>query len=160
MTTKNKIKFLKEELKKISETHKTNKVNSRFNQSIYDKELRNPIIKAIDSGEIQKHGYSWLVYNIESYRNRDLYKELHAKLVEKQKPVEHIDLGFKYYYCDIKKVLTAAYILYNRLRNKGSHIKNEEKENEYNYYITKWTERLDSIEKEEENVDISTTTSA
>ena len=59
MTTKNKIMFLKEELKRIAATHKTNKINGRFNQSVYDTDLKNPLFKAIESGEIEKAKYSF-----------------------------------------------------------------------------------------------------
>jgi len=45
--------------------------------------------------------------------------------------------------------VTAAHILYNRLRNKKSHLKDEGKEHEYTHSLTYWTERLAYLFQEE-----------
>lgn len=45
--------------------------------------------------------------------------------------------------------VTAAHILYNRLREKKPHLKDKEKENEYIHPLTYWTERLAFLYEEE-----------
>jgi hypothetical protein len=45
--------------------------------------------------------------------------------------------------------VTAAHIVYNRLRNKKSHLKDEGKEHEYTHSLTYWTERLAYLFQEE-----------
>ncbi len=45
--------------------------------------------------------------------------------------------------------VTAAHILYNRLRHKKSHLKDEGKEHEYIHPLTYWTERLAFLYEEE-----------
>jgi hypothetical protein len=45
--------------------------------------------------------------------------------------------------------VTGAHILYNRLRGRPSHIRDTEKEHEYNHELTYWSERLAFLQEEE-----------
>lgn len=47
------------------------------------------------------------------------------------------------------EMITAAHILYNKLRGKKHHLKDGEKEHEYIHTLTYWTERLAFLYEEE-----------
>lgn len=48
-----------------------------------------------------------------------------------------------------KEMVTAAHILYNKLRHKKTHLKDGDKEHEYTHTLTYWTERLAFVHQEE-----------
>lgn len=77
----------------------------------------------------------------DKYLNGSLTKEEAEKLY---KNVCRVDFGFHVY--GNKEALTAGYIVYNQLRNRKPHIE-EEKNVEYQNYIDKWMERLESLEE-------------
>jgi len=130
----NKIQILKEQIKKVAPIRRFQKVSERKNQSNYDKIITNGLDKLVSDG-ILKSRNSWQIFRCEEY----------ITLKSEYEKVK-IDIPEPHYN---KNYLTSLYILYNRLRSKPSHFGkgNEEKENDYNYYIKKWLEWLEEEEK-------------
>ena len=81
--------------------------------------------------------YSKIVGILSPYSKQ--YKEIYAKYKEVEMVTDFPSVPARY--------ITALHILYNRLRNKPSHLQSEDKENEYNKIIDKL---LEWLEKEEE----------
>lgn len=136
MNTRNQIKILKEELKYRSALRKEQKVKSKRNQSNYDKLVSNRILKGIMEGTITQRRQETRPF---FYRALPEYKEA---IEEYNKVKEEIPKPTIY-----RDDLTAGYILYNRLRNRPSHLGDKEKENAYHRDVNRWIRWLEKKEK-------------
>lgn len=154
--TTQKIRLLKSELKNIAEYVKAAKVVGRKNQSLYDKTVVNPIRKAIESGEVKVSVF----YSLENVIHRtELGKKLYSDYISNRLTLPESKIQY-----DCKDFITSGYILYHELRETGKNHLGEKNVDQYyqqrlDFYRKKWLERLESLVKKEEDVNISSTTS-
>lgn len=151
---KSKINLLKALLKEMAETRKQDKKAYRYNQSTFDKMVKNVIEKALKTGEL-KHTFHYPILPNDFYllRTCEFYKQLNGKWEEQTQ--ERKRITYLNVWSSDKDLVTAAHILYNRLRGKRSHLDDPEKEkrDRYVFLVDRWLEKLESLTKEESYVD-------
>ncbi len=160
------IRYLKSYLKYVAFVGKENKtifnIKSRLIRQ-YNKTYED--VKKLPANDIRRVQASVMMSAVET-ELQSLYKsfDMDSRFVWKGSLYEKFPLYVRYknnrgegriHHMTEDEQVTAAHILYNRLRNKKSHLKDEGKEHEYTHPLAYWTERLAFLFEEECSRNIS-----
>jgi hypothetical protein len=154
------IRYLKSYLKYVSTVGKENKiifnVKSRLirQHNVLYKDVKN-----IPPNDIHRNNALVMMSAIET-QLRTLYKsfDIDSRFVRKGSLYDKFPLYIRYknnkgesriHIMTENEQVTAAHILYNKLRNNKNHLKYGRKENEYIHQLNYWTDRLAFLFEEE-----------
>jgi hypothetical protein len=154
------IRYLKSYLKHVAFVGRENKtifnIKSRLIRQ-YNKTYED--VKKLPANDIRRVQASVMMSAVET-ELQSLYKsfDMDSRFERKGSLYDKFPLWVRYknnrgddriHHMTEDEQVTAAHILYNRLRNKKSHLKDEGKEHEYTHSLTYWTERLAYLVQEE-----------
>jgi len=164
--TKFQIRYLKSYLKHMAYVARENKIifnvttrlTTEYN-SIYRLTKNLPLLKDSSEAEKAERVNALKMMQAIDTQIKSLYKpfDIDERFCWRGKLFKTFGMHV-YYEVDGKKrvhtisedsKITGAHILYNRLRGRPSHLKDDKKENEYIHELTYWTQRLAFLYEEE-----------